>query len=303
MIELYNGDCLEVMDKLIERGVKVDMILTDPPYGTIKNLKNAKHGLSGKTQWDTKINTDILFDKAEKLLREKGCLLLFSQDPYTTELINNQNKNLSFSYRSIWLKDHFANSLMAKKAPVNYFEDICVFFRKYDIYNENKLRQYFGKIMKYINKNLKEINFILGHRKAEHCFYINSTQFKLCTKDVYNELIDVFKIDNMEGYLEYDILKEINKRYSPVFNLPKGQKYKSNILEYKKDYDGYHPTQKPIALLEDLVQTYTNEGDLVLDFTMGSGSTGVACKNLNRNFIGIELDDNYFRIAKERIGV
>ena len=63
----------------------------------------------------------------------------------------------------------------------------------------------------------------------------------------------------------------------------------------------YHPTQKPVALLEYLIKTYTNEGDLVLDNCMGSGSTGVACKNLNRNFIGIELDKNYFEIAKNRI--
>lgn len=80
-----------------------------------------------------------------------------------------------------------------------------------------------------------------------------------------------------------------------------GKKYKSNVLEYKKDYTGLHPTQKPVALMEDLIKTYTNEGDTVLDFTMGSGSTGVAAKNLNRDFIGIELDENYFNIAKDRI--
>ena len=73
------------------------------------------------------------------------------------------------------------------------------------------------------------------------------------------------------------------------------------MLEYKKDYSGHHPTQKPVALLEDLIKTYTNEGETVLDFTMGSGSTGVAAKNLNRKFIGIEMDDKYFEIAKNRI--
>lgn len=64
---------------------------------------------------------------------------------------------------------------------------------------------------------------------------------------------------------------------------------------------GYHPTQKPVALMEYLIKTYTNEGETVLDFTMGSGTTGVACKNLNRNFIGIEKDPEYFKIAKDRI--
>jgi site-specific DNA-methyltransferase (adenine-specific) len=63
----------------------------------------------------------------------------------------------------------------------------------------------------------------------------------------------------------------------------------------------FHPTQKPVALMEYLIKTYTNVGETVLDFTMGSGTTGVACKNLNRNFIGIELDETYFNIAKERI--
>lgn len=80
-------------------------------------------------------------------------------------------------------------------------------------------------------------------------------------------------------------------------------RYPRNVLKFKTDKQksAYHPTQKPVALLEYLINTYTNEGDTVLDFTMGSGSTGVACKNLCRNFIGIEKDDKYFEIAKERI--
>jgi site-specific DNA-methyltransferase (adenine-specific) len=73
-----------------------------------------------------------------------------------------------------------------------------------------------------------------------------------------------------------------------------------NILDFKTDKIKLHPTQKPVALLEYLIKTYTNENDTVLDFTMGSGSTGVACKNLNRNFIGIEKDENYYNIAKSK---
>jgi site-specific DNA-methyltransferase (adenine-specific) len=140
-----------------------------------------------------------------------------------------------------------------------------------------------------------------------------STQFSLCTERTYQELIDVFGIDKMDGFCEWEKLKpiqeeyqETNRRnivekYPPVFNLWQGGKSKSNVLEYKKDNDGYHPTQKPVALLEDLIQTYSNEGNTVLDFTMGSGSTGVACVNTGRNFIGIELDEGYFNIAKKRI--
>ena len=299
LYELYKGDCLEVMDELIEQGVKVDSILTDPPYGTIKGVENI--GMEGKVEWDNKIDTHMMYNKCEKLLREGGSLILFSQDPYTIELINNQHKNMPFSYRMIWEKDHFANSLISKKAPVNYFEDINVFFRKYDIYNDNHLREYFKKIMDYIGiKSCKLVNEKLGHRKAEHCFYVNSTQFKLCTKEVYSELTEVFDLAKMRGFKTYEELKVEEKMYSRIFNLG-DKKIKSNILKYKKDYNGFHPTQKPIALLEDLIKTYTNNSDIILDFTMGSGSTGVACMNTNRKFIGIELDDKYFDIAKDRI--
>ena len=110
-----------------------------------------------------------------------------------------------------------------------------------------------------------------------------------------------FGIDKMDGFLPYSELEMLNEKYTATFNLWQGGKSKSNVLEYKKDNDGYHPTQKPVALLEDLIQTYSNEGNTVLDFTMGSGSTGVACVNTNRNFIGIELDEGYFNIATQRI--
>ena len=79
-------------------------------------------------------------------------------------------------------------------------------------------------------------------------------------------------------------------------------KYPLTLMDYPKELgQTVHPTQKPVALMEYLIKTYTNESETVLDFTMGSGSTGVACKNLNRKFIGIEMDDNYFKIAEKRI--
>ena len=77
--------------------------------------------------------------------------------------------------------------------------------------------------------------------------------------------------------------------------------FPKNLLKFARDKERFHPTQKPVALLEYLVQTYTNENDVVLDNCMGSGSTGVACMNTNRNFIGIELDQNYFETATHRI--
>ena len=77
--------------------------------------------------------------------------------------------------------------------------------------------------------------------------------------------------------------------------------YPTSVLEFSKDVKAVHPTQKPVALLEYLIRTYTQEGELVLDFTMGSGSTGVACANTNRQFIGIELDEKYYNLAAQRI--
>jgi site-specific DNA-methyltransferase (adenine-specific) len=159
--------------------------------------------------------------------------------------------------------------------------------------------------MDFIGLNLKQINTKLGHRRAEHSFYIDSTQYGLCTEKTYKELIEVFSIDKIDGFKEFAELKAIDnqfkKQYASTFNLWEGKKYKSNILKYKKDYDGYHPTQKPILLLEDLIKTFSNENDLVVDLTMGSGSTGVACRNTKRNFIGIEKDEQYFKIAEQRI--
>ena len=128
-----------------------------------------------------------------------------------------------------------------------------------------------------------------------------STQFSLCTERTYNEIISVFGIDKMNGFLPYSELEKQNKKYTSTFNLWQGGKSKSNVLEYAKDNGGHHPAQKPVKLLEDLIQTYSNEGNTVLDFTMGSGSCGVASVNTNRNFIGIELDKGYFDIAVNRI--
>lgn len=301
-INLFNGDCLEVM-KGIPDG-SVDLVLTDPPYGIVANIASTdgfNHGMKGKTTWDSVIDSKCMWSEINRVLRVNGCCVLFSQDPYTTELVVNGHNNVPFSYRMTWVKDHFANALVAKKAPVSYTEDVCVFFKKYDCLGLHPLRDYFKQVMEFIGLSLKQINEQLGHRRAEHCFYINSTQFGLCTSAVYDELIGTYELERMSGFKLFDELEQINRAFNRVFNLHDGKKYKSNILEYKKDYDGYHPTQKPVALLEDLIKTYSNEGNLALDFTMGSGSTGVACKNLNRKFIGIELDETYFNIAKERI--
>ena len=298
MIKLMLGDCLERMKEIPDGSV--DMVLTDPPYGTMKGAQ--LDGWAGtKTDWDTTINHELMLDECNRVLRTNGALVLFSQDPYTSKLSSETHGNLPFSYRLTWLKDHFANALIAKKAPVNYTEDICVFFKKYDTLGQHPLRAYAKRVMTHTGKNLKQINEDLAHRKAEHFFYVESTQFGLCTEAVYIEIEEEYNLKSQDWFIAYGDLVNINRRFNRRFNLPENNKFKSNVLKYTKDYTGHHPTQKPVLLLEDLIKTYTNEGETVLDFTMGSGTTGVAAKNLNRDFIGIELDVDYFNIAKDRI--
>ena len=304
MVTLHHGDCLELM-KSIPDG-SVDLVLTDPPYGTMKGA--ALDGWKNQTtEWDTAIEPVKIFEQISRVLRQNGKAILFSQEPYTSRLVTSAIPSLPFAYRAVWYKNVHANALLAKSAMVSRYEDICIFTKPHDAECTNELRVYFKKVLEFIGaKSCKEINQKLGHRRAEHCFYVTgkgmgSSQFGLCTEQTYNEIVSVFGIDKMDGFLPYAELARLNEKYTATFNLWQGGKSKSNVLEYKKDNDGYHPTQKPVALLEDLIQTYSNEGNTVLDFTMGSGSTGVACVNTNRNFIGIELDEEYFNIAKNRI--
>ena len=302
-VQLIHGDCLECMKEIPDGSV--DMVLCDLPYGIIKGA-NLDGWTNQTTEWDEVINTEKLFVEYERILRSNGVAILFSQEPYTMHLRTFKSENFYFLYPMIWKKDHFANALSSKKAPVSYFEDLNVFAKKYDKQNLHPLRNYFLDVMKYIGASTcKDVNSMLGHRRAEHCFYIDSSQFGLCTKKTYEELIEKFHIDKMEGFKPFGELQDIDgafkRTFKRTFNLPEGKKYLPNVLEFKKDYQRFHPTQKPVALLECLIKTYTNEGDTVLDNCMGSGSTGVACMNTNRNFIGIELDEKYFKVADERI--
>lgn len=297
MIDIRQGDCLELMKEIPDGSV--DMILCDLPYGTMKGA--ALDGWSQKTtEWDKRLDTDFLFSEYERVLRENGIAVLFSQEPYTSELRGRNVTNFKFAYPMIWKKDHFANALKAKKAPVSYFEDLSVFYKEYDSQNLNPLRRYSADLMKWLGVSKKQIIDAIG-QKADHFFRTETTQYKLCTQEAYCELIEKLHIDEWEGFKTYNELSAVNSRFQRVFNLPEGQKFASNVLEFRKEYKGYHPTQKPVALLECLVKTYTNEGDIVLDNCMGSGSTGVACVNTGRRFVGMELSGEYFEIARQRI--
>ena len=300
-INLIQGDCL-VVHKIIKDG-SVDLILTDLPYGTMAKIASSdsvKHGMQNKTKWDCVIETEKIYEIANRILRKNGKIVLFGQQPFTTELISKQIPNLPFNYSMIWKKDHFANSLIAKKAPLNYYEDVLVFSKTHDFEGIHPLRPYFKMVLEFVGLNKKNIVETIG-QSADHCFRVDSSQFSLCTEKTYNKLIEIYGIDKMQGFRTFESLYNENNRLTSTFNLWGGGKFKSNILEYKKDYDGLHPTQKPILLLEDLVKTFSNENDLVVDLTMGSGSTAIACINTKRNFIGIEKDFTYFEVCKKRL--
>ena len=169
----------------------------------------------------------------------------------------------NYKYDWVWEKSQGNNFMLAKKQPLKTHENVCVFYHKQCLYSPQKTIKREDTV-KRNNRNRFENNI-----KSEH-FDISR---KNCNSDLSNEAYP---------------------RSVQYFKSEKNNQYKKQV---------FHPTQKPVALMEYLIKTYTNEGETILDFTMGSGTTGVACKNLNRNFIGIELDKKYFKIAQERCGV
>ena len=309
-MKLIHGDCL-LESEQIENG-SVDLILTDLPYGTMTDISQKAYKSPSDFKWDNAIDPIKVFNIANRILRKNGKMVLFSQEPYTSQLITHAIPNVPFSYRMVWEKDSFGNVLMCNKAPVSYFEDILVFSKNYDreyVTLNNPSMEYFKKCKNNSGITTKKYNHL-------YCDYVGKTenrdrgmiarcwetsQFWFPSKDIYENVLQP------TGYFPkpYSELKAIDdkfkQQYESTFNLWQGNKYKSNILKYKKDYNGYHPTQKPVLLLEDLIKTFSNENNLVVDLTMGSGSTGVACKNTNREFIGIEKDEGYFKIAEKRI--
>jgi site-specific DNA-methyltransferase (adenine-specific) len=301
---LIHGDCLEEMQKLINDNVKVDLILTDPPYGNIKGLtlRETANFRKELTQWDNVIPIKPMFDCCYELLNDNRNLLLFCDGAYSFDLYHNQYvSKLPYLYKYYWMKQNFANQMGVNRAPVNYIEEIFV-FKKINSNTENQeLREYAKKLWRYIDCPRAEIDRRMGDFRVNHFFRFNGIQFSIPSREAYNDLTRIYNLKEYHDYKDYDELLELKETQTNFFKLKKGDKFKSNVLKYNKIYHGsVHPTQKPVDLLEDLICTYTNPHDTVLDFTMGSGSTGVACLQTNRNFIGIELDENYYNIAKER---
>ena len=299
--EILNGDCLELMKNIADGSI--DLVLCDLPYGTVKNIgsgQSVKHGMQGRTSWDVTIDTDKVYEEANRILRRNGKMILFAQQPFTTELISKAHKNLPFNYSMIWKKDHFANSLIAKKAPLNYYEDVLVFSKKYDT-ETNPIQTYMLDEFRKCGKPIsfyKELCGFTGNQPYNWFSPKNdgTKQWAFPIKKHYEKL-------SITGYFlkPFDEIEKMDLKYRATFNLWEGGKFKSNILEYKKDYDGFHPTQKPVLLIEDLIKTFSNEGDLIIDFTAGSGTTAIACLETKRQFIVMEKEFKYFEIIKKRV--
>ena len=235
MIDLRQGDCLELMKDIPDKSI--DMILCDLPYGTTQN------------KWDSVIPLEPLWEQYKRIIKDNGVIVLTSQGIFTAKLILSNEK--WFKYKWVWEKSKATNFLNAKKQPLRKHEDICVFYNKQPKYNP-----------------------------------------QMTEGEPYDKGIRKNQLTGSYG------------EFNPVHVKSEGKRYPTDVVYFKTaESEGkvYHSTQKPVALLEYLIKTYTNEGETVLDNCMGSGSTGVACLNTNRNFIGIELDENYFNIAKERI--
>lgn len=313
MIKLYKGDCL-IENENIESG-SVDLILTDLPYGTMKTRDysiqpNQKEG--SKTakdhQWDSIIDTDKIMQIANRILRKNGKMILTAQDPFSTGLKNKAIPNLPYNYSCVWEKSNFANCLLINKACANFYEDILIFSKNHDTEDLHPLRNYLKECKQKSGMTNKQFNHLFsdytnkkGNRDRsvlEH--YWAAAQFHLPTQEIYKNILQP------TGFFKtpYEELKQIDNefknKFASTFNLWEGNKFKSNIFKYDRSDVGHHPTQKPVLLLEDLIKTFSNENDLVVDLTMGSGSTGVACVNTKRNFVGIEMNDSYFTIAQNR---
>lgn len=213
-------------------------------------------------KWDKIINFEELWKNYERIIKDNGIIALFSMESFTSLLITSNLK--LFRYKWIWKKDTSTGYLNANYKPLNITEEICIFSKAtVGSLSKNPIR--------YYPKNIKEVN--------------------IPKKNNPNS-----KWRKNKGYNSMNNILNSNKPFIQRFT-----GYPTNILKFKRDREKYHPTQKPVELLEYLIETYTKENELVLDNCMGSGSTGVACKNTNRNFIGFEIDKNFYEIARKRI--
>jgi DNA modification methylase len=322
--QVYLGDCLELLPSIPDKSV--DMILCDLPYGTTA------------CSWDSIIPLDRLWEQYARVIKDNGNIVLTAQGVFCAKLICYRETWFNHDY--VWIKNQHSNFALVGIQPLRIFENILVFRppRKDDIeiqFNK-ELRAYSKQVKEFIGLGLKKINEILGHRKSEHFFYVDTSQFDLCTKETYEQLIACFKIDQMPGFLNFETLQSMKEKQILLpytFNFDDRVKstkqtkkdafgstdtlgncakdYKEHTSKAYVNYPrntlyfdcerGQHPTQKPVALFEYLIRTYSNEGEVILDNCSGSGTTAIACLNSNRQYICIERDETYYKRSLERI--
>ena len=239
MIDIRQGDCLELMKEIPDRSI--DMVLCDLPYQETGN------------KWDKFVNLEQLFNEYRRIIKDDGCIALNGTFKFGTHLMNIAPD--LYKYEWVWEKDNGTNAPNVNLQPFRVHEYIFI-FGKGRVTNGNRIP------MKYYPQKTK------GKPYKQ-----KSGRMSENWKGGLNNIIT----DNKDGL-----------------------RHPKTIQKFNRDR-GYHPTQKPVALLEYLIKTYTNEGETVLDNCMGSGSTGIACINTNRNFIGYELNEKYFEIAEKRI--
>lgn len=221
------------------------------------------HKNNPHAQWDRQLPMNQLWCEYLRIIKDNGAILLFSQGMFTAKLMTSCD--FIWRYNLVWDKCRVTGFLNANRMPMRCHEDICVFYKKLPTYNP----QYSDG-----EPNHNRGNGV--HKQTNNCYGKYKADYNGRT---------------------YESVPRVES------TVPQGKKLPRSIIPIKKEHESkvFHPTQKPVALLEYLIKTYSNEGETILDNTMGSGSTMVACVNTNRKGIGIELDENYYNIACKRV--
>ena len=259
-MRLIQGDCLIKMSSIPDDSV--DLILTDPPYGTTA------------CKWDSVIPFEPMWKQLNRIIKKNGAIVLFGSEPFSSALRMSNIK--SYKYDWIWEKQKASNFMGARYQPLKYHEIISVF--NVSGYNPQKY-------------NVIEIDEVLEMSKKQLVEYHKNRNF-----DNFGVVDKRKNINNPTSNKEL-----IGSNIARIRNKDDGTRFPKSVIKINKEARNEHPTQKPVALMEYLIRTYTNENETVLDFTMGSGSTVVACVKTNRRYIGIEKEPKYFKIASDRI--
>ena len=325
--KIYNDDCFNIFPKIENKSI--NLFLLDLPYAQTA------------CKWDSLIDLDKMWKEIKRTMTSNAIIIFFCTTKFGVTLINSNPKWFRYDLvweKSRKVGFLSANKMPLRKHEMIYIfcKDENENRDDIEITRNKELREYAKKVFKYIGKNRDEIEKELGNKGIIH-FYSKGIQFGIPIKKNYEKLTKLYNLDKMEGYLNYE---ELQKKWEnppakekSTYNLQKiegkpyktkgseienyyrqeGVKYKikgtenkgtrhpTSILQFNNPVKSLHRTQKPTDLLEWLIKSYSNENDIVCDFTMGSGSTGVACLNTKRQFIGIEKDKDIFKIAETRL--